>query len=122
MIDAVLPILTDGNIYMHGALPFKNETNFNRDDNFDPSIKLAKEGKNVFLSITFNASLRSNKNKLITTELLGKTVVTDCQFENPDGSPLKIDRDYFGNKRSKTNPSSGPFEDPGNIRLGIVVW
>ena len=120
--DAVLPIHTDGNIYMHGALPFKNESNFIRDDNFDPSIKLTKESKNVFLSITFKESIKSNKNKLVTTELLGKTIVTDGRFENPDGSPLKIDTDYFGNKRSKTNPSSGPFEDPGNIRLGIVVW
>jgi alpha-N-arabinofuranosidase len=31
-------------------------------------------------------------------------------FENTDGSPLKIDTDYFGNKRNAANPSPGAFE------------
>ena len=43
-------------------------------------------------------------------------------FENPDGTSLKIDTDYLGNKRSMTNPSAGPFENPGNGALKIKVW
>ena len=43
-------------------------------------------------------------------------------YENPDGTPLKIDTDYFGKKRSQTNPSAGPFENPGEGKLTLKVW
>jgi alpha-N-arabinofuranosidase len=43
-------------------------------------------------------------------------------FENPDGTPLKIDTDYLGKKRSAANPSAGPFENPGKGLVKIKVW
>ena len=43
-------------------------------------------------------------------------------FENPDGSALKIDTDYFGKKRNKLNPTVGPFEESGNGKLKLKVW
>ena len=43
-------------------------------------------------------------------------------FENPDGTALKIDTDYFGNKRSESNPSAGPFENPGKGMIKLKVW
>jgi hypothetical protein len=43
-------------------------------------------------------------------------------FENADGTALKIDCDYLGNKRSIANPSVGPFENPGKGMLRIKVW
>jgi alpha-N-arabinofuranosidase len=61
-------------------------------------------------------------NKLITTKLLGKAMISGQAFENPDGSPLTIDTDYFGKKRNKANPSAGPFEDPGDGRGKLNVW
>jgi hypothetical protein len=57
--------------------------------------------------------------KLVTTELLGKARIPDQGFENPDGSSLKIDRDYFRQPRSAT-PNAGPFE---NIKTATIsVW
>ena len=120
--DVVLPMHTDGNIYLHGALPSKNESNFKVNVGFDPAIKIIKEGRNVFLNITLSKTLKGNKNKLITTELLGKTNVSDCRFENPDGSVLKVDTDFFGNIRNRSNPTAGPFENSGNGRLKLKVW
>jgi hypothetical protein len=49
-------------------------------------------------------------------------VIPDQAFENPDGSPLRIDTDYFGNKRNDKNPTAGPFENPGQGRLSLKVW
>ena len=36
-----------------------------------------------------------------------------AKYEKPDGSPLAIDRDFFGARRSATLPSAGPLENPG---------
>jgi alpha-N-arabinofuranosidase len=58
----------------------------------------------------------------LTTELLGKTMVSGLGYENPDGSPIKIDTDYFGARRSKINPSSGPFEAPAAGMLKLKAW
>ena len=46
----------------------------------------------------------------MTTELLGKAKIPNLPYENPDGSPLAIDTDYFGKKRDAGNPFPGPFE------------
>ena len=43
-------------------------------------------------------------------------------YENPDGTPLKIDTDYFSEKRSEANLSAGPFENPVEGKLTLKVW
>jgi alpha-N-arabinofuranosidase len=46
----------------------------------------------------------------------------NAAYENPDGTSLKIDIDYFGKKRNEANPSAGPFENPGEGKLTLKVW
>jgi alpha-N-arabinofuranosidase len=52
--------------------------------------------------------------------LLGKARIPGLGFENPDGTPLTIDTDYFGKQRG-TTPTAGPFEKPGegSVRLKV---
>lgn len=60
---------------------------------------------------------------LITTRLLGKAIIPDQAYENPDGSPLTIDTDYFGNKRNSKKPSAGPFENAvAGKQVKFKVW
>jgi hypothetical protein len=59
---------------------------------------------------------------LVNTKLLGNTKVTGLAYENPDGSPLVIATDYFGQKRSQTKPTPGPFENPGVGEVRLQVW
>jgi lysophospholipase L1-like esterase len=62
------------------------------------------------------------KRQVVGTEMLGKAVIPDLPFENADGSPLKIDTDYFGKKRDTTNPFPGPFEVKESGKQKIKVW
>jgi hypothetical protein len=41
-------------------------------------------------------------------------------YLNPDGTPIKIDTDYFGNKRAENALLSGPFAKP--VSAKIKVW
>jgi hypothetical protein len=41
---------------------------------------------------------------------------------NPDGSPVTIDTDYFGNQRNIKNPSPGPFEITKGGKQSLQVW
>ena len=114
--------MADGNVYFKGAKPYIKGTNYFEDQDFDPKIEKVEQGENVYLNITLDKSLNSLDNKLVTTNLLGKAMIPGQAFENPDGSPLKIDTDYFGNKRNDKNPNAGPFENQGQGRLSVKVW
>ncbi len=89
--NAELPMYVDGNVYYNGSKPFGRETNKIYLPGFDPKISLSKEEGSIFLNITLEKSIKSLKNKLITTQFLGKAMVPEQAYENPDGSPLMID-------------------------------
>lgn len=120
--DVALPMHVDGNVYLNGANPFTGEKSSVESD-FNPEVGISKQGENVFLNIYFDNSVSKIKTQLITTELLGKTKISRQNYENPDGSTLIIDSDYFGNQRNKNNPSAGPFEKPEiGKALKLKVW
>jgi hypothetical protein len=119
---AKLPVWISGNIYYNNANPYKEETNCINEPDFNPNIKIVEEQDHVFLQLTLGDTYFNQKNQLITTSLLGKAKMPDEAFENPDGIPLKINIDYYGNTRSSSNPSAGPFENPGKGLIQLKVW
>jgi hypothetical protein len=121
--DAELPMQVSGNVYYKGAKPYVKETNFVNQAGIDPQIKILEENGGVYLYCILDKSFKALKTKFITTQLLGKAIIPDQAFENPDGSPLKIDKDYSDNKRNENNPSAGPFENPEvGKQLKLKVW
>lgn len=119
---ATLPMQIEGNVYYNGAKPCLKETNYLKKAEFDPEIKVVEEGDSVFLHITLDDSFHALDNPLVTTAFLGRAKMPNAAYENPDGTPLKINTDYFGKKRSEANPSAGPFENPGEGKLTLKVW
>jgi alpha-N-arabinofuranosidase len=119
----VLPVWMNGNVFFKGTKPCKHETNPVLNPGSDPAVKLVEKADGFYLEATLDKTwARQRTRKLVTTDLLGKTVISDVSFERPDGTSLKIDTDYFGNRRSEANPTPGPFENPGTGSLSIKVW
>jgi len=116
------PLQTGGNVFCHGARPYAKETQAITLPGFDPKAKLVDEGQNVYLQLTLGPACQNPHTALVTTDLLGKAKIPGLAYENPDGSPLKIDADYFGQQRGKTSPTPGPFERPGEGALRLKVW
>lgn len=119
---ATLPVQMQGNVYYNGAKPYFKETNYLENAKFNPEVKVVEESDSVFLHITLDDSFHALDNPLVTTALLGRAKMPNAAYENPDGTPLKINTDYFGKKRSEANPSAGPFENPGEGKLTLKVW
>ncbi|MGN6299015.1 MAG: right-handed parallel beta-helix repeat-containing protein [Ginsengibacter sp.] len=147
--NALLPVIFKENVYTKGAVgAVKNnsqykfgelnknaekqmkeykehvatETNALADNDFDASVNLLQQGKDVYLQISFEKNWLNQKRKLVTTERLTKAIVPGLRFENVDGSSLRIDKDYLGKKRNIENPSPGPFEIKGSGKQKIKVW
>jgi len=120
--NARLPVWISGNMYYNGAKPSDKDVSFVKDSTFNPGIKLVEEGENVFLHLTFNKNFFGHKGKIITTEILGNAKIPKAAFDNPDGTPLKIDYDYFGNLRSGETNSAGPFSGLSTGNVVLKVW
>ena len=120
--SAKLPVWMSGNIYYNRAIPYKGEDNHYINPDFKTEINIVEEGNSVYLTFSLDGKNTALKNKFITTSMLGKAKMARQAFENADGSPLKIDTDYLGKKRSDSNPSAGPFENPGKDLIKLKVW
>ena len=102
------PVWAESNIYFDYARPYPDEQNAIIVDK-DPQIELESKESGKYLNINLSID-KENQSKLVTTELLGKAKLPDVPFNNYDGTPLTVDIDYFGNKRSTLPPSAGPFD------------
>jgi hypothetical protein len=105
-----LPIWTGGNVYFNGAQPCNKEQNCYVDKEHTVSVSLSEEG--VFTTDLFQY-LPKMDNQTVSTELLGRAFEPEQLFEQPDGSPIVFDKDYFGTHRS-LKPLSGPFAQGGD--------
>lgn len=120
--DPRLPVWMEGNVFLKAAKPSKQEKNPVSSQESDPAIKLVEKPDGLYLEIKFEKGSDGNRTRrLVTTELLGKAKISNLPYENPDGSPLKIDNDYFGAKRTGDNPTPGPFEKPGVGSFSLKV-
>ena len=119
---ARLPVWMDGNVFLKGATPSKHEKNPLVEPEFDPVLKLAEKTDGFHLEVKFDKAWAAERTrKLVTTELLGKATIPNLPYEQPDGTPIRIDTDYFGKQRNEANPSPGPFENPGRGDLKLKV-
>lgn len=117
-----LPLQTGGNIYYHGAEPYRQETNALVLAASNPKVKLEQQGEAFILQLHLGPELKRADTTLVTTALLGKAKIPGLPYENADGSSLKIATDYFGRKRSQAHPVPGPFANPGTGLLALRVW
>jgi len=111
-----------GNVYLKGVKPYEEEINPAEHPDFDPKVKLVEKDDSVYLHISFPPPSTEPKRPLVTTEILGKTILAHQTFTDYDGTPLKIDTDYFGKKRNEQNPAAGPFEHVEKVQLILKLW
>jgi alpha-N-arabinofuranosidase len=120
---AALPVQMAGNVFLKGANPSTHELDAFVQAQFDPGIKLVEEKDGVGLNIVLDKTWAEKQSRrLVTTELLGRAKIADLPYQQPDGSPHRIDTDYFGKKRNAANPFPGPFEQPEDGGQALRVW
>ena len=120
---AGLPMHMDGNVYINGSIPCYYDRNFLVVEDFDPGISLIEEDGVFFLRMAVDTDwLAMDTRPLVTSTTLGKAHTPDLPYEQPDGWPYRLDRDYSGHVRQGGRIAPGPFEfDTGPV-LKIRVW
>ena len=116
-----LPMFVNGNVYLNGANPFSKEEN-HLQIGYNPEIQIDQQNDGIYLTFNWDKSIAKMKNQLVTTALLGKAKIPNQNYKNPDGSPITIDQDYFGNTRNSKNHTAGPFEKLNSGKNKVKVW
>jgi alpha-N-arabinofuranosidase len=119
---AKLPMFMDGNLYLNGAKPSKFETKVVVQSAFDPQLKIKEHADGWYLELSCDSSWSDLQRRLVMTEMLGKAKIPGLPFEKPNGTPYRLDTDYFGNKRNAQNPYPGPFKITSPASQRIKVW
>ncbi len=120
--NAGFPVFIDDNVYYHGARPCYAEGKYLEDTGFDPGIRLEEKGKDVYLHFKFDPAFCGYKVRLITTAILGESKISKAKYENADGTPLTVNKDYFGNIRPAGNNLAGPFAGLKTEEVTVKVW
>jgi alpha-N-arabinofuranosidase len=120
---AAQPVQMAGNVFLQGARPCKAEREPLVLPEFDPGLKLVEKPDGLYLQITLDkAWAEKQPRQLVTTERLGRARVPDLPYEQPDGSPYRLDSDYLGAKRNAANPCPGPLEFRKGGEQILKVW
>jgi len=119
--NVALPMYVEGNAYLNGAQKYKGEEN-QLILKYDPNVQLEESEDAVYCSMTLDEAVAEMENKVVSSQILGKAQIPDQRFEDPEGTKIVVDQDYFGKKRNLENPLCGPFNLSkwGSIRL--KVW
>jgi len=120
--NAKLPCWISGNVYFNGAEISPDDTNPSGDPSFDPEIRLEERGSEVYLHVNVHPSFPERTVPVINTETLGKAKIPRSRFDNPDGSPMIINKDFSGNNRNNQNNLPGPFVNLTGGEQIIRVW
>ena len=112
-----LPVWAEGNVYLNGAKPMSKEKDAYVNSLEQVEIGYEEKGEKIYLKTNLydlaasgKLSAEKIKCKLMHTEDIAPAFEPEQNYENPDGSPITFDTDFFGKKRSE-NPIAGPFAD-----------
>jgi len=120
--DPALPVTMKGNLFIRGAVPHDKEVSPGLFQDMWPGLTPVLKADGLYIEWISQTDWQQSPRNLVTTELLGKAGVSGARFENADGSPIRINTDYFDKLRNESNPTPGPFENPGAGPITLKVW
>lgn len=114
------PVFINGNCYLNKAEAFdKEQTNYCCE--CSPEINIYEEQGNIWMDIKMEKEALELSTKIVSSQELGLSKASDCEYETPEGTPIVFDIDYAGEKR-ECNPVPGPIQGlkPGMNK--ILLW
>lgn len=119
-----LPMYCGSNLYFGDALPYREEMDSLAFPDMKPQVKVVTEDGSVYLTFNFDDKPAQVNTVTATTDFLGIAFEPELPFDNPDGTPLCIENDFFGNPRPAGRMTPGPFEGigsgPQKIRIAEI--
>ncbi|MGD7046336.1 right-handed parallel beta-helix repeat-containing protein [Jeotgalibacillus proteolyticus] len=120
-IDNEQPVYINHNAYFNGAESFERENECLTNKHYNPNVLIEEQGNDVYISIEVPEEIGSLSGDIHHSRTLGHVRIAEANFENPDGSDMVVDTDYFGEKRAEKS-SLGPFAQLHQGVNKMKVW
>ncbi len=114
-----LPVWAGGNVYFNGAQAYDGETPAHVDDEHEIKLELVETDEGLKLDTNLFDFLPTETDAVISTATLGEAFEPEERFENPDGTEIIFDRDFFGHRRAGSRVTAGPFADRDSLSLNL---
>ena len=105
-----LPVWCQGNVYLNGAKPCKNERHGLVNEDGGVFVELTEKDGRPALRTNVYDYLWDFSVSMVSSDTLGKAFEPEERYENPDGTDILFNTDYLGNHRG-LNVLPGPFAD-----------
>ena len=109
-----LPIWTGGNVYFNGAQPCDSEKDSIISDK-EVYLKLEQIDKGLILKTNLFSALPKKTDGVISTSTIEMAFEPEEKYENPDGTAIVFNTDFFGTHREGVRVTAGPFTDEKEI-------
>ena len=121
-----LPVWIDGNAYFNGATVCKHEQHYLANAKEKAVVTLTEQDGEYYLETNLYSLLGDFRDGLISSDTLGCAFEPEQRFENPDGSDILFNEDYFGAHRG-VSAYPGPVEPGeagknGMLRLPVLPY
>jgi len=116
----LLPVHIKHNVYLRGSKPCIKEPDPVVTRECGVEFVIDSANSKVTVEIADPSQIHCPTSEIITTELLGKNHHTEMLYEEKDGTPYVLDKDFVGKQRS-AKPTAGPFEASGNGPVKIEL-
>lgn len=108
MSNVKLPVRAE-NLYLNGAIPYKHGVNNMVDSNSDTEIRIVSKKDGIYLELDMSNTISAIEGKMVKSFSLEEALVPGVIFDNPDGSNILFDSDYFNDSRDDNRNSLGPL-------------
>ena len=114
-----LPVWINGNAYLNGAKPWNKERDNFVDNENKVRVELVEKDGKYSIKTNLYEIIKEYKTGIISSKVLGKAFEPEQCFENPDGTSITFDKDFYGEHRG-INAMPGPFEGLDDIEK--ILW
>lgn len=118
--DAKLPLHAENNVYLNGAVPYRKGKDELVIDKSGTALHIEQKPDGIYLDLTLADDLVVKNSKIINSQQLGEAIVPEAVFENPDGTPILFQTDYFHVIRDQKK--AGPFNKVNTGENRIKLW
>jgi hypothetical protein len=92
------------------------------DKEYDTEIRFEEKEDGVYLFLKISEDYPGMESEIISSFDLGEAMVPGVIFDNPDGTSILFNQDYFNKSREDGLNSVGPFRDLSSGKQSIKVW
>ncbi|MCR5477738.1 MAG: right-handed parallel beta-helix repeat-containing protein [Lachnospiraceae bacterium] len=113
-----LPVWVAGNAYFNGATICKHEKEFFADKKHKIKVELVEKNGTYTIKTNLYTYLKDFRTAILNSDALGCAFEPEQRFENPDGTSITFDRDFFGESRGLT-ALPGPFAQAETLEKAL---